>query len=51
MPFKRSAQVKPLWLLEQEQEMDEDPNPFYKNFIDCYFDRPIGPQFDSLTYF
>ena len=48
---ERSAQIKSAWMLLQKQIEDVDSNPFYRDIIEKYFDKPINEKFNDLTYF
>ena len=45
-PEVRNKSVKPLYLLQQEEQV----SPYWDDAIDKYFDRPFDSLFDSITY-
>ena len=49
-PVERSAQVKPTYVLMQKEAGNEDFDPFYKDAIGKYFERPYNDEFEVLTY-
>ena len=51
LPEERSAQIKPVAILQQEQLTMENPDPFFHDSVEKYFNRPRGPEYENLTYF
>ena len=57
MPQERDAQVKPVWLLEQQaaqlghDQVEEEEDLFYVDNIQHYLGRPREAAVEGLTYF
>jgi hypothetical protein len=51
MPDKRSAQIKPIWMLTNDDGDDAKEEPFFKDTIEHYLARPHTIEFENLTYF
>jgi len=52
LPDERSAQVKPTWILMNDDgDGDAEEDPFFKDAIEHYLTRPHTAEFEDLTYF
>jgi len=47
---ERIRSIKPVYIIQKQEAEQEEVDPYWSDAIDKYFERPIDPIFNGITY-